>query len=683
MKIPLSWLKKYIDIGLPPAEIAKLLTSVGLEIDSIETIKTQEHSTDAVFEISLTPNLAHCQCVLGVARELAAATGAKVKLPHPIVKETSQEKIESVAKVTVNDPEKCPRYASRVVKNVKAGPSPDWLKERLEASGIRSVNNIVDITNFVLLEQNQPLHAFDYDLLSSYQIIVKPAKNDEIFTTLDGKSRRLSQEDLLICDAEKPVAIAGVMGGGNSEVSEKTVNVLIESAYFSPISIRRTSKRLGLQTDASKRFERGCDPNQVIPALERAAALMHEIAGGTVVEGIIDIKGKDFPPLLCECRLSRINQLLGSHLSVDEVETIFKHLNFDCHWDGTNTFKVKVPTYRVDIGSEIDLIEEVARIYGYDNISQSTPHYQSSQIPDNPLFIFEREVRKRLLLEGLQELLTCDLIGPSLLDIVHDPLANQENWVKVLNPTSIEQSILRTSLLPGLLNVVKYNVDHQNHDIQGFEIGRVHFKEGEHFREQSVAAVILTGKQRPMHWDRKPAFVDFYDLKGIIENILNGLGIGPIAFKLHDFKIFHTGRQATIFVGEHEIGSLGEVHPAIQRRLDVPQRVFFAELNLHELLRLRKKEEKMQDLPAFPSTERDLTLTLSDEEPVDKILELIRSVSSPLLERVQEIDIFRSDKLGEGKKNVTFRFVYRDRKKTIEQEVVDREYESTLSKLKR
>lgn len=793
MKLPLSWIKEYIDITLPPIEIAKILTMVGLEVDSVETVTcgfngvvvgeviacekhpdaeklslatvtdgidtyqvvcgapncrkglktafakigavlpdeeegktfkikrtkirgaesfgmlcsnaelklSDDHDgiiefpatlkvgqdvselyTDTVFEISLTPNLGHCASVLGVCRELHASTETPLKFPVSKVKLETKESIKNLAKVTIIDNEGCPRYACRVIKNVKIGPSPQWLQNRLLKCGTRPINNVVDITNYVLLEMGHPLHAFDYDTLSGHEIIVRKAKEREIFVTLDGKERTLHQDDVLICDGTKPVAIAGVMGGQNSEVSDQTKNILLESAYFSPTRIRRTSKRLGLISDASHRFERGADPNQLIEALDRAAMLMEELCGGDVASGIIDIKERDFPEKVCSCRVTRVNQILGTKLSIGAIENIFQRLGFKYKWDGENTFEVTVPTYRVDIFGEIDLIEEVARINGYENLPKKLTHFHSSKQPHSEVFVFEREIRTRLLSEGLQEFLTCDLIGPSILEIVHGSVVEEKGMIKVLNPVSIEQSILRTSLLPGLLQVVKYNYDHQNQNISGFEVGRIHFKDEDKYVEETVFGIVLAGNSSPHHWDEKPREYDFYDLKGIIENLLHEFGVVDATFKNNHLDVFHTGRQASVYVNSLEIGSIGEIHPSILRRLDVGERVLFAEFNLRDLFQVRKKFLKMKPIAIYPSSDRDWTITLDESVPIGDITKITKHIESPILEDVIVLDIYRSPKLGHGLKNVTLHFTYRDRSKTVSQESVDQEHARITDKVR-
>lgn len=634
---------------------------------------------DTLIEISLTPNLGHCASLIGIARELSAAIAKPMHLPQVHAKEESSQNISHLARVNVVDREGCPRYACRIVQHVKIAPSPDWIQKRLQTAGIRPINNVVDCVNYVVLEMGHPLHAFDYDKIYGQEIRVRAAQEKEVFTTLDDKERILTAGDLLICDAQRPIALAGIMGGLNSEVSETTQNILLEAAYFHPGRIRKTSKRLGLATDASRRFERGTDPNLVLNALDRAASLIGEIAGGKVVTGVLDIKANDFPEKTLTCRLSRINGLLGTQLSLNEVEEIFHRLHFHYRSDGQELLTVTVPTYRVDISQEVDLIEEVARIYGYSSIPRQPSYYKASTLPHTPMFLFERAVRTRLIAEQLQDFITCDLIGPSAISVVGEESVPSEIRVSVLNPTSIEQSILRTSLLPGLLQVVKHNIAHQVKEIRGFEVGRIHFKEAENFMEQYMVGIIMTGHSTPHFWGEKPVEVDFFQLKGIIENLLEELNIENVSFQASHFPTFHSGRQASVYVGQVEVGSVGEVHPSIQRRLDVPQRIFFAELNLHELLRLRKQEQKMKPLSLYPSSERDWTITIRDDVSVKELLKQIDATCSKLLEEVQVLDLYQNEKLGKDVKNVTLRLVYRDKTKTVEQEIVEAEHQRIIS----
>jgi len=637
--------------------------------------------SDTVFEVALTPNLAHCANIQGVARELHAATEAPIYFPELSLKEEG-EAIDGLVKVTVRDTQGCPRYGCRLVRDVTIAPSPRWLQNRLIGCGVRPINNVVDVTNYVLMECGHPLHGFDFDKIAGGEIIVRRAMEREKFVTLDGKEQTLHEDDVLICDSEKPVAIGGIMGGENSEVTGATRNVLLEAAYFTPTRIRKTGKRLGLMTESSRRFERGADPNIIEYALDRAAMLLQELAGGKVVRGVVDAKEREFPDKEILCRVSRVNRLLGTQFGVSEIEHVFRRLNFPFEWDGEDAFTVSVPTYRGDIDGEADLIEEVARLYGYENLHGTVSPFNSSKLPHAEVFLFEREVRSRLLSEGLQEFLTCDLIGPALLGVVQGAEMSEEAMVRVMNPTSIEQSILRTSLLPGLLQTVKYNADRQNFAVSGFEVGRVHFKEGEKYREETVAGILLSGRKRPHFWGGRPEEADFYDLKGIIENLLAELGIAGAVYRNNRLGTFHDGRQASVYVDSLELGSFGEVHPAILRRLDLEQRVLFAEFNLHDLYKLRKPMRQMASIPIYPGSSRDWTVTLEEELEIAEIFRIIDSVPSSLLESRTLLDVYRSDKLGRGLKNATFRFLYRDRTKTVSQEVVDKEHTRITDKVR-
>lgn len=659
---------KELGIGESHEGILELVSQGNLGDSLSELLK------EVVLEVSLTPNLGHCASIQGLARELHAKAGV------PLIEKTSfpvsgeEEPIENLVKVNVGDTQGAPRYTCRLIRNVKVGPSPKWLQNRLEASGIRPINNVVDATNYILIELGHPLHAFDFDKIRGGEIVVRKAEERETLQTLDGKERVLHRDDLVIADRERPLAIAGVMGGEDSEVKSDTKNILLEAAYFDPVLIRKTSKRQGLITEASRRFERGTDPNLVLKALDRCAGLIQELSGGVPAKGAIDIKQGEFKEMRLTLRLSRTGKMLGKAISQNEVESIFKRLGFHSAFDGDDLFTVTVPTYRNDIKGEIDLIEEVARIYGYDHFRAETIRFQPSDSESNALFVFEREIRARLVSEGLQEYLTCDLIGPKILDIVYGSDLPDEPFVRVLNPTSLEQSVLRTTLLPGMLQVAKFNSDRQSTDLASFEIGRIHYKEGAQYLEEVNVAVMLSGLSRPWHFDRKPSMVDYFDLKGIVENLLTSLEIGSVRFKNLGIKTYHDGRQASIFVQDVNIGVIGEIHPAILRRLDVSHKIYFAEISLKELFRLKSKMTEMKPLNLYPASERDWTITLPVAVTHELVREQIGKMSSSLLEDVRLIDIWQSPKLGEGLKNLTYRFVYRDVAKTISQEVVDQEH---------
>ena len=779
MKVPLSWLKQYIDVSLTPSEIAYQLTMAGLEVDSftdkslpfenviaVKILKKTPHPnadklcvatvsdnvneyqvvcgapncreglitafapigallydtnekpfkikkgklrgvesegmlcsgkelqlsddadgiielplstqigislqslySDTIFEISITPNLNHCSSIIGIARELSAIIELPFTLPYMEIEE-SNHPIDKLVSIVIENEQHCPRYTCRVILDVTVEPSPLWLQQKLIDIGIHPINNIVDITNYVLMEYGHPIHAFDYDTVSNHKIIVKNTNEDEVFVTLDGKERILPKNALMICDSDKPIALAGILGGQNSEISYATKNVLLESAYFHPSIIRKTSKHIGLQTESSKRFERGADPNNAIPALNRATVLIQKLTKGNVAKGIIDVKKSVFTEKKLSCRLSRINLILGTNLSSDEVIYFFNRLKFGIHYDNNNTFKISVPTYRIDIHEEIDLIEEIAKLYGYNNIPKKPVYYKSNSLSHSKVYLFEQKVRSKLIAEGLQEFVSCDLISPQLNQIT-SILPKPISPVQVINPTSIENSVLRLSLLPNILQILKHNDDYNNLDIHGFEIGNIHFKENNKYTEISNAAIVLTGNRQPPQWDITPENTDFFDLKGHVENLLLNLGIKKITFKPSDNNNFHPHRQAEIIIDKHNIGILGEIHPFINRKIDFKKRILFAEISLHALLGMQQVNKKIDDLPIYPCSERDWTITLKTSFYVIKIIDYINSINFNFLERISLKNVYHSKELGADKRNVTFHFVYRNKKKTISYENVE------------
>jgi len=630
--------------------------------------------SDPILEIALTPNLGHCLSILGIARELAAALNIKAKRPHFQIKEDSSKTVNQMLHVTVANHELCPRYSCRMVCNITVGPSPEWLKMKLEACGMRSINNVVDIANFVMLELGQPLHIFDADTIAGKKIIVAPSSEPLSIVTLDNKAREIPLHTLLISDAEKPLAIAGIMGGLSSAATETTKNIVIEAACFSRVAIRKASRFLELKTDSSLRFDKEIDMEAVTSALDRAAFLIQEMAGGEIVKGVIDIKSEAFNPKVITLRINRVNEILGTALSENEIIAALERLEMKVH-SHHESLQVTVPSYRNDIIAEIDLIEDVARIFGYNNLPKASPRHHSSTLLDAPIYSFEKEMRTLLLREGLQECVTCDLISPELSKLALEKGLAENTTISVLHPRSVDQSVLRTSLLPGLLQVVKNNSNHGIEDIHAFEIGRIHFKDGEEFKEQSCAAIVCSGKATPASWDLKPESFDFFDLKGIIEDLLSVLGLAKLSFEPSHLHSLHPWRQARIKMGEITLGAIGEVHPRIIHSMDLKQRVLFTELNLHDLFPLKKKERKVQELSSFPGSDRDWTLSLKETVPIAQVFHAIQSFKSNVLESYFLLDLYKSEQIGKDRKNATFRFIYRDKEKTIDIETVEKEHQ--------
>jgi len=647
-----------------------------VELDSDMPLGTplEKAFADVMFEISLTPNLGHVMSVRGVARELSALTGI------PLKKRLYDIDRRGMQQFTINNkaPELCQRYSALHVSNVKVAPSPFWLRLKLERSGLNSINTVVDVTNWIAHEFGQPLHAFDAATFEGTEIAIVKASGQESTTLIDGALHNIPKDACLIQDSKKVLAVAGVMGGLSSAVSPSTQSLFIESALFSPSSVRKTKKALNVNSDSAKRFERGTDPNGTAHALLAAFDLLEKLSPEVQCIANYDVQTASFLPKTVTCRLSRTSQLLGFEVSSDEMETAFTRFGFENSFDGKDLFTVKVPQFRHDIREEVDLIEEVLRIVGM-KTDEAPSHHTSSQYPNSPLFTFEREIRARLLTQGLQEFITCNLISPKMVETVKNHPIKAENLVKVMNPMSEEQSILRPSLLPGFLDIIKRNNNARTFTIRGFEIGSTHFRAGDIFTEQDVVGIVLTGKAEPASFDLAARDVDFLDLKGILENLFIGLGLPHLHFAASELSCFHPGRQARIMQAGLQVGTIGELHPAILRKVDIVERVLFAELNIQDLLKLRTATPRFEPLAAFPASERDWTINVPESLSFSAFEKAIREHASELLESVSLVAIFRHEKLGADKKNMSVRFVFRDREKTIGQKEVDEAHQKIVA----
>ncbi|NGX40651.1 MAG: Phenylalanine--tRNA ligase beta subunit [Candidatus Anoxychlamydiales bacterium] len=641
-----------------------------LELDiDFEIGKDLSILADPVFEISLTPNLGHLMSAIGLARELACLTKQKIKMPKLNLKEESKDDIEKLLKVTIED-QRCKRYAARIIENVNIGPSPYWLKRELESCGFRSINNVVDATNYIMLKFNHPMHAFDFDKLENYEL--KATVNDEEidFRSLDEIDRKIPKNSLVIKDGKKTVAIAGIIGGLNSSVTNNTKKIVLEAALFDAASIRKTSKLLNLKTQSSIRFEKSIDPNMIPIAIDYLAAFIADIANGKIVKGKIDIKKDKFLENKISIRVKRAQKILGTKISENEMIDIFERLDFKILEKNEDAILVQVPSYRNDISHEIDLIEEIARIYGYNNITKVKPAYRSSNAPTSEEYLFEREIKSYLRSCSLQEIKTCDLISPKLSEIALLNL-DKDSLVSVKHFKSIDQSILRATLLPSLLEVVKFNHDHKNFDILSYEISKVHFKNKDEYIERPTLSLIMSGKRNPHLWDKSNFDVNFYDLKGILENVLSAVLDKKYKFSKSNRKGFHPLKQAAISLDNKEFAIIGEVHPNILKSFDIKKRVFFAELDLKFIFQNKIDQIDFHAISELPSSFRDLTLTIDDKLNIQTIFDIFEKIKSKILEKIYLVDLFKNV---EDKKNVTFRFIYRDTTKTISNDEIETQH---------
>jgi len=636
--------------------------------------------SDMVFEIGLTPNRPDCLSFFGIAREVAALTGQALALPEIELPQPG-EAIHELTSVTINAPQLCPRYAARLLNGIQPAPSPFWLQDRLLSIGLKPINNIVDVTNFVMMETGQPLHAFDFDRLAGQRIVVRTATAGEAFTTLDAKSRKLNAETLMICDAEKPVAVAGVMGGENSEISETTSRVLIESACFDPVSIRKSAKRLGINTDASHRFERGVDPAGTVYALERCAQLMVEITGGTLVDGAIDEHPLPFESRPIELNTEKTNRHLGTSLTRAEMKGFLESVDFSVRQTDESHLSVLPPTFRVDVSRPEDLMEEVARLWGYNNIVTTFPKISAqSRIPERALAL--KETIKNLVSGfGFIEVINYSFTARVSCDRLALPADDAgRRLLDILNPLSEEQAVMRTSLIPGLLESMNKNLAHQIKNLKFFEMGKIFLSNGPDRQpeETEILAALWTGTRIPATWQTKAEPCDFYDLKGVTESLLASLYIDSVTFEALAADAggsYRPGYSARIWVKDTEIGLLGEVHPEVLKNYDLKQKAVILELNLHRLLPLIPEVTAFSPIPKYPAVSRDITLIVGRDVQAGDIVTRIQEIEESLLENIHIFDLYSGTPIPAGNKSISLRLTYRSSTETLADQTVNRIHE--------
>ncbi len=640
---------------------------------------------DWALEIGLTPNRPDCACVIGIAREIAALTKGKLRKPAIRFRE-SDRRIETLTSVTLDDPEGCPRYAAGMVCGFELKPSPFWMRYRLHVSGIRGISNVVDVTNYVLLEMGQPLHAFDYDRLKENRIVVRKAGEGEVFTTLDGKTHTMNKDNLMICDGQRPVALAGVMGGLNSEIFSESKNVLIESAFFDPITIRRSSKRLGLSTEASYRFERGVDIDGAVPALRRAMMLISELAGGEVIQGIIDNYPAPRRPREIDLRVDKTNRFLGTELSRETMGSYLQALELEVHPSGENVLRVKVPCFRVDLTRDWDLMEEVARMEGYDNIAVTNPPIRPSDEKEAPEVTTGDRVREIMVGLGFSEVISFSFIAPESADFLG---AEKDSalrcFVPLLNPLTVDQSVMRTSLMPGLLSAVKTNLSYGEKDLKLFEWGRIFIRQGteELPRERLALSGVVMGSANPKDWYREERAADFYDAKGVVEALLKALGSRALVFERGDIPPWYLKEAASLIrLADQRLGTVGELAPEVLKRFDVDAPSVFAfEIDGTVLIEKVTGDRTFEPLAKFPAVYRDLSLVAKKSVECARIQAIILREGRELVESVALFDLFEGGKIGPSEKALAFRICYRSRESTLDGKDINKLHESIVEKI--
>ncbi len=623
---------------------------------------------DTVFDVGITPNRADCLSMIGIAREVAAITGKKIKIKAYDIRESAED-INTITSVKIIDADFCPRYTARMIKDVKVGPTPVWMKTRLEAVGLRSINNVVDVTNFVMLEMGQPLHSFDFRFLEEDRIVVRKSKQDEEFISLDGKSRKLDADTLLICDGVKPVAIGGIMGGLNSEVKDDTSVVLLESAYFNPSAIRRSARKLAMSTDAAFRFERGIDPEGVLGALNRAATLIANLSGGSICKNYIDEYPVKVPAATdIPLRLSRINAIIGMSIKSEDVVKILQSIGMNIRETEEGKYLVTPPTYRVDISREVDLIEEVARLYGYDRVPVTLPSVSVAEMVTIPRLELEERIRCLLTGNGYNEVVNYSFITPLSIDY----LCLKENderrrLVHIKNPLVEDQSVMRTTMVFGLIDTLKKNANNGCIHLKLFEMGRTFLARGEGKlpEERNILAGLLSGTSGEDLWNSKRN-VDFYDLKGCIANMFFDLKIDNCQYRSGNPETFlHPGKSCNIFLNDSKIGYLGELHPDVQDKMDLKINSYVFEIDLDMLAAHNAGGITYKEISKYPAVTRDVAFVIGTDVETDYLLDIVLRQKEDLLENVVIFDIYTGKGLAEETKSLGLRFSYRAPDKTL------------------
>ena len=624
---------------------------------------------DHVVEFEITPNRPDCLCMIGLAREAAVTFGKELRLHEPVVAAKGEGEAASLAKVVIEEPSLCPRYTARMVRNVKIAPSPEWMKARLRNAGLRPINNIVDITNYVMLEYGQPMHAFDFACVQGGEIHIRCAREGETIRTLDGTPRAITPSMLCICDAEKPVAVAGVMGGENSEIVGDTAMVLFESACFNGTSVRRTATALGMRTDASSRFEKGLDPENTLRAVQRACELIEELGCGEVVPGVIDEFPGKKPATRVKLEPEKINALLGTDLSAELMREILAKLGFT--FEGED---VIVPSWRGDVEHYSDLAEEVARFYGYNEIPTRFTGAISSCGGFSPVQLCERLLGQTCRSLGMDEIITYSFISPSYYDKIRLPKDDpRRESLRILNPLGEDTSIMRTTILPSMLEIISRNYNYRNRSVALYEIGRIYLKRSDGLADEP--RVLSLGAYGPE--------MNFFVLKGWVEAILDALGTAKPRFvQERENCSYHPGRCARVYVGEQLVGVLGQIHPSVAANYGVDAEIYCAELSFEALFALQGGIPVYKPLPRFPAVTRDIAVVCDAAIPVGEMSEHILRSGGQYLVGCRPFDVYTGSHIEKGKKSVAFSLSMRSDDQTLTDEHAEETVKKVLDALK-
>ena len=656
-------------------------TPVGIDIKEVLGL------TDIILEFELTANRADCFSVMGLIREIAVLTGNTPKKPIINVREEAGEKASNLVSVKIESPELCSRFAARVLKNVKIGPSPEWIKERIEGAGIRSINNVVDVTNFVMIELGQPLHAYDYNTLSGHTLTARKANPGETITTLDNVKRKLTPEMLVIADSVQAAGIAGVMGGLVTEVTENTKTVVLEAASFNGVSIRRTSRACGLHSEASGRFERGIDAVNSIKALDRAAQLLEEMGACTVCEGIVDAYPGFEIASIVAFTADQINRRLGTNIDKRAMVNILKRLEFEVNAD-KEEIVVTVPSWRNDVRYMEDISEEISRIYGFNNIISTFPDGSMMRGGQSAEQSFLDEVRNNLSAVGLNEIVSFSFTHPQTFDKMNVAADSELRVaVPIMNPITDEFPLLRTTVVSSILETVARNLSRKNDDIRIFEIGSVFTPKTLPMAELPIEKVMISGaisgKRDVASWNQGKEMVDFYDAKGIVEVLFAKLGISKYTVEAGEHYAMHPGKTAVFKKGKEIIAYIGEVHPEVQANMDISKKTYLFEMDAQTVMKYSILTCCYQSLPKYPAISRDLAMLVSTDTTASEVEKTIVQSAGPLLKGIHLFDVYTGEQVAEGKKSLAFSLQFQSADKTLTDEEIDKSYNAILVQLEK
>lgn len=655
------------DLGYEPEYGILVLpedTQIGMDIRDYFGIN------EDVVEFEITSNRPDCFSVIGLARETAVTFGKDFNVKKPEYHENNENIADSLS-VEVKNTDKCLRYSTKMIKNVKIGPSPKWLAARLRACGIRSINNIVDITNYILLEYGQPMHAFDLRDLEGHKIIVRDASDGEIIKTLDEQERKLTSNDLVISDGNKAVAIAGVMGGFNSEVKDDTTTVIFESATFEASTVRLTAQRVGLRTEASSRYEKGLDANNTVPALNRACELIEMLGCGEVVGGMIDIKGHISEPKVHEFRPQKINEFLGTDIPKDDMVKYLTSLEFKVD---TDNMTVIAPSFRPDIEGEADIAEEIARLYGYDKIPTTLMSGSATVGGKTEKQRAVDKISRILCSQGLNEIMTYTFTSPSVFDKLKiDGDSKLRNTVKITNPLGEDTSVMRTTTIASMLEILSHNYNHRNESAKLFEIGKIYIptEAGKIPEEPEIITLGMYGG------------VDFYNIKGVCEELFDAMKVNKVSYvTCSDHPSFHPGRCAKIMIKNEEIGIIGEIHPDVSSSFEIDTPCYVAEINLEKMLKRVNTEVKYKQMPRFPAVTRDIAMLVDKSVHVADLENVMIKASGNLLNSIKLFDVYEGEQIPENKKSVAYAISFRTADRSLTNDEVNEVFEKILKDLK-